>query len=413
MKSEHQKPITYLNRGQTYLLELNSNNPERGTLTSTLSIAFHEHDHRKVASGYWKFWLSQQLEPQKARAIDLDEHQTTGIYNIRYDTFDKITFDWHGRLGAKIYVRFHCLSTDFSRIKGVKGIPMRANIETRTRYAQLPEHSHDYSGHFVQKENDTHFIHHQPNYYEYVEKSFCQMKLFRDKGAERKNKDDAKQIHKQLQKATALTMNNAQQHPSWSILNQPYKPVTLLNQIPQSPEEELLMDPLDPESNYPPELIDALHVPLQETGKKRKRVMVNTTTLTTTANEPNEFALFEPNTTATLNKRWPSPSHGLEFFLCSKHSFPTLQERITLETLTKEHLRLKLATALSLYPQRVTEVLWKKKKKTVDDETFMLVDDPLIAENIVQGETVWIECEMKPDSSVRLVLEFNSRFNNP
>lgn len=29
---------------------------------------------------------------------------------------------------------------------------------------------------------------------------FCKVKLFRDKGAERKNKDDAKQISKQLEK---------------------------------------------------------------------------------------------------------------------------------------------------------------------------------------------------------------------
>jgi hypothetical protein len=33
---------------------------------------------------------------------------------------------------------------------------------------------------------------------------FCKVKLFRDKGAERKNKDDAKQISKQLEKVYGM-----------------------------------------------------------------------------------------------------------------------------------------------------------------------------------------------------------------
>lgn len=34
----------------------------------------------------------------------------------------------------------------------------------------------------------------------FSEVCYCRVKLFRDKGAERKNKDDAKQISKQLEK---------------------------------------------------------------------------------------------------------------------------------------------------------------------------------------------------------------------
>lgn len=85
---------------------------------------------------------------------NLDERQSMGIHNVRYPSFDRITFDWTG--SAKLNIRFNCLSTDFSRIKGVKGIPLRAQMETRVVSAE--------------EGGDM-----------YVEQSYCKIKLFRDK----------------------------------------------------------------------------------------------------------------------------------------------------------------------------------------------------------------------------------------
>ncbi|KAG1457421.1 hypothetical protein G6F56_006608 [Rhizopus delemar] len=406
MKKENQKPMTYLNRGQTYLLELSSMNQGRGTFTSTISIAFHESSHRKVANGYWKFWLSQQLQPQEARAIDIDEKQSSNIYNIKYNSFDKISFDWHGRFSAKISVRFHCLSTDFSRIKGVKGIPMRAVVETTAKYSQLPENTSEYSGEFIKKNNEK--THKSPDsFYEYTERCYCQMKLFRDKGAERKNKDDAKQIHKQLQKATALTMGNPQQHPSWSILNQPYKPLTALSEIPSSPEDETL-EAFEQETQiaelYSPAMTEKPRMsalPEHEPSKKRKHACIQDLTM------PSPHFFEHPH----MAKKF---AHSvLDFYIYSKRSIPSVcPERISLDALTREDLKMKLATALSLHPGRVSEVLWRKKKAGVlagidEAELLMLVDDPFIAENIFEEETVIVDWEMKQDNSIRLILEFN------
>lgn len=53
-------------------------------------------------------------------------------------------------------VRFNCLSTDFSRIKGVKGIPLRVHVDTMT-------------------EDDNSGGEHS------MERSFAKIKLFRDK----------------------------------------------------------------------------------------------------------------------------------------------------------------------------------------------------------------------------------------
>lgn len=99
-----------------------------------------------------------------------DNAQSTGISNIQYPGFDRISFEWNGACGARIHVRFNCLSTDFSRIKGVKGIPLRAQMESRA----LPSSSVSSPASLEQQQQ-------QQSTWEYNESSFCKIKLFRDK----------------------------------------------------------------------------------------------------------------------------------------------------------------------------------------------------------------------------------------
>jgi hypothetical protein len=82
-----------------------------------------------------------------------DKESSRGTHNIVYRSFDRITFNWIGKYGARIFVRFNCLSTDFSRIKGVKGIPLRIHVESRV----------------VDEPGNR------------VEKSICRARIFRDK----------------------------------------------------------------------------------------------------------------------------------------------------------------------------------------------------------------------------------------
>ncbi|RCH94136.1 grainyhead-like [Rhizopus azygosporus] len=427
MKKEDQKPITYLNRGQSYLLELSASNQQRGTLTSTISIAFHESSHRRVAASYWRFWMSQQMNPESARAIGLDENQTTGIYNITYPSFDKVTFDWHGRFGAKVYIRFHCLSTDFSRIKGVKGIPLRAVVKTVTRYDHLPDNASSYSGSFSKiqhKSNDS-----TEGRYEYIERCYCQIKLFRDKGAERKNKDDSKQINKQMEKAIALTLGHPEQHPLWPIINQPYKPVTVLNEVPTSPDIELhddfQQDIASPSVLYPCAIIESTSPEQEEpmpsttssssssSRKKRKQMdALEKVQETTVGLSSPQF--IEPS--SHLLKKHRAVADTLNFYVWSKRQFPSSgPNRVTLESLTAEELKLKLATILSLHPSRVSEILWKRKKPEIlcgkesekkNNDMLVLVEDNFVAEHISDEEIICVDWEIKSDSYVRLILEF-------
>ncbi|CAO3641968.1 unnamed protein product [Cunninghamella blakesleeana] len=238
--------LTYLNRGQAYSIHFqdtqqnnnnsnnhnhshnnnnnnnNNNNTNDCIITSTISITFHDATHRQASQNYWRFWLSQQERPNDARALDIDSQQSTGILSVHYPSFDRILFTWSSQAGANVFIRFNCLSTDFSRIKGVKGIPLRVLVESSS---SLDNHPHDNNNDPIKTENN------EPTHLDaVVEKSYCKIKLFRDKGAERKNKDDAKQISKQLEKLKAE--GNPQNNPLWHLYNRPVSQVSLFESLP-------------------------------------------------------------------------------------------------------------------------------------------------------------------------------------
>ena len=50
---------------------------------------------------------------------------STGVRTVDTSEFDTIRFQWNGQRQARVYIRLNCLSTEFSRIKGVKGIQLR------------------------------------------------------------------------------------------------------------------------------------------------------------------------------------------------------------------------------------------------------------------------------------------------
>ncbi|KAJ2076828.1 hypothetical protein H4R24_005484 [Coemansia sp. RSA 988] len=122
--------MTYLNRGQLYGVTMMDKTNSDAFYSTTLRITFHEDSHRKSAPTYWNFWLNQQEDPHVARAVELDKAGSIGVVSTENKWFDRLTFQWQGRRGAKVMVRFNCLSTDFSRIKGVKGIPLRIHLDT-------------------------------------------------------------------------------------------------------------------------------------------------------------------------------------------------------------------------------------------------------------------------------------------
>lgn len=96
--------------------------------------------------------------------ILLEKASSIGMMEIQSKTFDRISFKWNGKSGAKLMVRFNCLSTDFSRIKGVKGIPLRVHMDT-----------------FLNGHGSSTTTANQDDPQPPMERSFAKIKLFRDK----------------------------------------------------------------------------------------------------------------------------------------------------------------------------------------------------------------------------------------
>ncbi|KAF7727014.1 grainyhead-like [Apophysomyces ossiformis] len=383
-------PVTYLNRGQAYAIQLVDKQGYDGRITSTFVIMFHDPSHRRVALNYWKFWIGQQKDPHHARAIDIDVNQSTGLLQVRYPSFDRITFDWNGSQGAKIYVRFNCLSTDFSRIKGIKGIPLRAHMESEAE---------DGDG--------------------TTERCFCKIKLFRDKGAERKNKDDAKQIGKQFEKI------HGKYHPMTLMYNQPL-PYSVFGEIPTSPVLEAL-DPLQQEEKqntenkletFPSCAVDG-SPPMQTTTGSINHPLTDHSMIL-----PNAYPI---NTSVNGVKR----SHGqmddvydgtakrhhasvLTLFVDMSQrptspTSPLLPDRnlqqIDLANLTVKELILRLSMTLSLHPSQVSDVVWRKKRGDKQEDVLVLVEDAVV-QHMPDHTVMRVDWEIKADGTVRLLLQY-------
>jgi transcription factor CP2-like protein len=220
-----QGTLTYVNKGQFYSITLEDSLKQDCIIETTLRIMFHEKAHRHLASTYWSYWLSQQASPHTARAIDINMASGVGLVTADgkpidpkqpADTpdFDRVRFYWIGKRGATVLIRFNCLSTEFSRVKGVKGIPMRVQAESRV----------------------------VGDAQENAERCIAAIKLFRDKGAERKNKDDKRHREKLMQRVRSKS--DGAQHPGVEALPQSL-PVTVFT---------LTTEPLEPaelEKVYP------------------------------------------------------------------------------------------------------------------------------------------------------------------
>ncbi|KAF9090414.1 grainyhead-like [Mortierella sp. AM989] len=214
MQRQDETPVTYLNKGQFYTIGLQDTEDYDGEVTSVIKVTFHDASHRRLAARYWSFWLSQQSNPKTARALDIEKASSSGILEVQSKTFDRISFKWNGKAGAKLMVRFNCLSTDFSRIKGVKGIPLRVHIDT---YLEGNGQNKVGSGGGDQLS---------------MERSFAKIKLFRDKGAERKNKDDHKHLEKMWDK---MRGKNADTNPLVNILA-PVQSMSIFSECIDHPE---------------------------------------------------------------------------------------------------------------------------------------------------------------------------------
>ncbi|XP_035529279.1 grainyhead-like protein 3 homolog [Morone saxatilis] len=176
-------PMVYLNKGQFYPITLHGVDSSaclNATKVKTVVMAVFENDKTpEMQLRFWNHWHARQ-PTAKQRVIDIADYKevSNGISNIEEVAFNALSFVWNPSDEAKVYIGINSLSTDFSSQKGVKGLPLNIQIDT-----------YDFSS------GTNRLIH----------RAACQVKIFCDKGAERKMRDEERKRSKRRGKNDANT----------------------------------------------------------------------------------------------------------------------------------------------------------------------------------------------------------------
>ncbi|CDQ86005.1 unnamed protein product [Oncorhynchus mykiss] len=175
----HDETLTYLNQGQSYEIRMLDNRklaelPEinNKSVKSIVRVVFHD---RRL-----QYTEHQQLEGWKwnrpgDRLLDIDIPLSVGIVEAKANPaqLNAAEFLWDLNKRASVFVQVHCISTEFTPRKhgGEKGVPFRIQIDT-----------------FRQGDNG--------EYTEHLHSASCQIKVFKPKGADRKQKTDREKMEK-------------------------------------------------------------------------------------------------------------------------------------------------------------------------------------------------------------------------
>nr|XP_040056357.1 grainyhead-like protein 3 homolog isoform X1 [Gasterosteus aculeatus aculeatus] len=174
-------PMVYLNKGQFYPITLqgvDSRACHAATKVKTVVMALFENDKNpEMQLRFWNHWHARQ-PTAKQRVIDIADYKEvfSGISNVEELAFNALSFVWNPNEEAKVYIGINSLSTDFSSQKGVKGLPLNLQIDT-----------YDFSS------GTNQLLH----------RAACQVKIFCDKGAERKMRDEERKRSKRRTKPDA------------------------------------------------------------------------------------------------------------------------------------------------------------------------------------------------------------------
>jgi hypothetical protein len=191
-------PVTYLNKGNIYSISIIDTAPAMPGSTpvqyrTSIYISFEETQQGPSPATRWNFWEEgrgtdefherggkmQGVEYVEVQVVTEDDSSTR--VHLETASLDRFSVLWTrgsgGVADCHIAVRFNFLSTDFSHSKGVKGIPSRLCAKTEIVSADSLYCSS-----------------------EVPEICFCEVKVFRDHGAERKLANDITSITKSIDK---------------------------------------------------------------------------------------------------------------------------------------------------------------------------------------------------------------------
>ena len=162
--------MTYVNKGQFYSLTLDYNNRNFAlsskTVRSVIMVLFRDSKNPDDELKTWEFWHSRQ-HSDKHKVLDIDMKKSTGVVpnSIEEVAHNAVAIHWNpGQQSAQVHIAVNCLSTDFSDQKGIRGLPLHVQVDTYE----------DANDEFP------------------VQRGYCQIKVFSDRGAERKSREEAR-----------------------------------------------------------------------------------------------------------------------------------------------------------------------------------------------------------------------------
>lgn len=193
--------VTYLNKGQTYYLTVADSTPPTkkagfSKYRTFVHVSFEGEDQRSNPVASWQLWKEgrglKEAYDRKGKVlaveyVDLshEDVKNQGHQQIQPEAafVDGFCVTWTADSTASIYeaaipLKFNFLSTDFSRSKGVKGIPVRLCAKTE----------------MLRSVGEDKAVEDKP------EMCYCVVKLFRDHGAERKYSNDKTRAQKMIEK---------------------------------------------------------------------------------------------------------------------------------------------------------------------------------------------------------------------
>ncbi|XP_043818483.1 transcription factor CP2-like protein 1 [Dromiciops gliroides] len=176
---QHEETLTYLNQGQSYEVRMLCN-PKLGDvsqwprlLKSVVRVVFHD---RRL-----QYTERQQLEGWRwsrpgDRILDIDVPLSVGVVEpqVLPSLLNTVEFLWDPAKKTSLFLQVNCISTEFTPRKngGEKGVPFRIQIDT-----------------FKPGDKGTPV--------EHLHSASCLIKVFKPKGADRKQKTDKEKIEKQ------------------------------------------------------------------------------------------------------------------------------------------------------------------------------------------------------------------------
>merc|ERR1711892_310689 len=237
--------VTYINKGQFYGVTLDYQpDPEHAhlkspTVKSVIMLVFRrDGKSQEEEIKAWRFWHQRQ-HSVKQRIIDVDTKNSLGLVgHIEELSHNALAVYWNPLDSpAKVNLAVQCLSTDFSTQKGVKGLPLHVQIDTyddpRSEVGSPSTH-----------------------------RGYCQVKIFCDKGAERKLRDEERRANKRRMTPSGKRRLDEMYHESFdrtefysmSDLN---KPPTLFSP-PEDPEKSSQLNADFPGFYSPQRQIEAM-----------------------------------------------------------------------------------------------------------------------------------------------------------